>query len=260
MSNKRTLVEEPHLVGVHERSDTLVLDDGVDLVDGLVGVEVHRQAGLAGRREVLPVERLVDCRQTVGCEHRPNPAVGAAIVLAGERESLLELLVGCRLRLADRDTAVPESGTQPRFDDDIGNLGHEKVHIAERGGAGADHLGDTEGSPGADIAGLEFGLDRPDILAEPGLKRLVVGRAAEQRHRDVCVCVDQPRDNESTRRVETVVGLAGEITVLGVRDRRDCAAVGVDQHVRALDTQVRPEQSPADDCEFSHASMQARPG
>jgi hypothetical protein len=58
-------------------------------------------------------------------------------------------------------------------------------------------LGDAELAAAAHGVGMdEASLRRPHVALEPGVERKVVGETAKQRHRDVGMAVDQPRDDE----------------------------------------------------------------
>jgi hypothetical protein len=143
---------------------------------------------------------------------------------------------------------VSQARTDTHLGGHLGNRRHEEVHVAESGRPGPDHLCDPELRAPVDVVALQFGLDGPDILAEPGVEGLVVGRPAKERHRHVRVCVDEPRNDEPAVRVEFVVAVA----VAGVVDRLDDSSLLIEQHVRALDGRVRAENAAAGHEQFAH--------
>jgi len=146
---------------------------------------------------------------------------------------------------------VAETGAQSRAVDDGGDAVDGEVHVREGGRPRADHLQRGEFGSRLDVVRRERRLDRPDVLAEPGVERLVVGVPAQQRHRGVRVSVDQPGDHQSARRVERRRGVGGARLVA---DGENPSRVAVDDDVVRPDAAVGVEHTAARDTQRVHAT------
>jgi len=76
---KGVRTERAELVGVLERALAALVDDRIDLVGGLVGVEVNRHVRRGRASDPVSQVVLVDRRQRVGHERGADSAVGRAV-------------------------------------------------------------------------------------------------------------------------------------------------------------------------------------
>jgi hypothetical protein len=82
-----------------------------------------------------------------------------------------------------------------------------EVHVGEGGGAGADHLPRREArAPLHELGRHVQAFRRPDVLRQPDHQLHVVGHAAQQRHRDVRVRVDEAGHHDAARGVDRLRG------------------------------------------------------
>ena len=97
----------------------------------------------------------------------------------------------------------------------------EVIHVREGGHAGTDLLsrGETR-SPAHKFLGHVLGFGGENVLVEPVVERHVVVQAAEQRHRDVGVAVDEAGQNERVFRVDCSGDLRTSLRVQRVDRRR----------------------------------------
>jgi len=123
-----------------------------------------------------------------------------------------------------------------------------------------DHLHDAECRACFDVVGRELGLHRPDVFLEPRVERLIVGVAAEQRHRDVRVRVDESGDHERPRSVQRLGRRADRVVDLaGIADRVDRPRVAVDRHVGLGHGSVRTKHPPAGHTKRVHTDRSRPP-
>ena len=113
-----------------------------------------------------------------------------------------------RRRVVDHPLA--EDRAQP---DGFHRLGHRVlVEVAVRAGGrpGQEHLHAGEQRPAAGGRGVQDrGLGREDVLPQPALERQVVRQAAEERHGQVGVGVDQPGHEDAAAGVDDLRGPRG---------------------------------------------------
>ncbi len=189
----QAVVDQAEAIQPRQRALAVQLDRIVDLLRGLVGVQVHLHVELVGQHphplEVGIVDRIRRMRRERGADQR----IGAPLVM--QFTGLGEVLVvglGPGGGEIDDDRADQRAETMLLVDGGLHIA--EEVVLVGAGGAAAQHLGDGQGG----AVGDEFGADhrrfhRPDVLLQPGHQRQVVGDAAQQGHRVVRVRVDQAR-------------------------------------------------------------------
>ena len=160
---------------------------------GLVQMDVDAGFGLVGEHGHPPQRLLVHGVGGVGAEAGGDEIVVAEAVV--QRQALVEavvdaLRVGVRNRRDGEGRLQAEAGFSAGFGGDFG----EEVHVRGGGGAAGDHLGDRQAGAVAHEVGVHPALlQRPDGLREPGVQGLRLAQAAQQRHRQVAVGVDEAR-------------------------------------------------------------------
>ena len=180
-------VEDPGPLQDLDRRDAVAGEAGLGLVAVLRGVDVDREAVLAGELGGGGEVGVVDGVRRVRGERGGDPAVGGPAMLEREPQRLL-----APFRTLGGEEGLAEVGPDPGLGHDGGDHVHREVVVGEGRDAAADHLG--AGEPGAQLDVLlgEVGLDRPDEVVEPLVGRHVLGDAAQGDHRRVGVAVDEP--------------------------------------------------------------------
>ena len=113
---------------------------------------------------------------------------------------------GCR----EVDDPLPEHRAQADGLDRLGDRVFVEVAVRAGGRAGEEHLdAGKQGAATDGVGGQDRGLRGKDVFPQPGLERQVVGQAAEERHRQVGVGVDQPRHEDAAAGVDHVRGAGG---------------------------------------------------
>ncbi len=133
----------------------------------------------------------------------------------------------------DADDHSGQAGANAAFAHGIGHRVGEPVHIAEGRHAGAQHLGNTEQRRPVDILRRQPGFHRPDFFPQPTHQRQVIGGAAEERHPQVRMRIDEPGDGHHAARIQHLVPLAHGWRIL-LRANINNARIGND-HCSVLD-------------------------
>ncbi len=123
-------------------------------------------------------------------------------------------------------TVCPSTAAQPGRLRLPGDLLLEVIHVGVGRRARLNHLEGGEARAGADECrrhGLRLG--REDVLLQPLGQRQVVGQAAVQHHRCVCVGVDQTRQDDLSAGIQRVAAAKPGGQVRGRPDSDDIASV-----------------------------------
>ena len=106
------------------------------------------------------------------------------------------------------------------------------VHIAEKNGAGADHLQNRQPGSAVHILFGQLRLGGPDVVVKPGEQFHIVGIAAQQRHRRMGVRIVKGRNQRlAPARVDHPVRRFGDL-------RSDpFETVALDQHIGGFSVQ-----------------------
>ncbi len=171
----------------------------------------HRARRRSRRRGRGRVRRLVAASVADGAELVLVEQVGAVRAdPAPARRRGLEQLGGPRHALVE--AAAVGAGEldehRPATEVEPGGAGHggrgfrEEVHVEGRRDAGPQALGDGERRPGGDRRLRQHGALGRQQASEEAVEVEVVGEAAEHRHRQVGVGVDQPRHDDGPAGVD----------------------------------------------------------
>jgi hypothetical protein len=114
-------------------------------------------------------------------------------VLVVKREALVEpFRRACAPGVGKLDHRERELGAHAGAADLLGGDLGKVVHVRKAGDAGADHLGEREAGAVADeLLVHPLRLQRPDLLAQPGLQRGIFAGTSEERHGGMPVGVDE---------------------------------------------------------------------
>ncbi len=140
------------------------------------------------------------CGATRGQDQRVTAPASDVVAGGGQR-----VFKGSGVRRREFEHRLGTQAAHPGVGSGLGDGVLEVVHVGEAGHAAADHLGaGQQRSQPAKIRRDELTLDRHHEPEQPDVEAQVVGQTAQQRHRDVGMRVDQPRDQRLAAAVEGV--------------------------------------------------------
>ncbi len=180
-------VEDPGPLQDLDRRDAVAGEACLGLVAVLRGVDVDRQAVLAGELGGGGEVGVLDGIGRVRGERGGDPPAGGTAMVEREPQRLLAAVWTLR-----GEEGLAELGPDPGLGHDGGDHVHREVVVGEGRDAAAEHLGAREPGAQLDVLLGEVRLDRPDVVVEPLVGRHVLGDPAQRDHRRVGVAVDQP--------------------------------------------------------------------
>ena len=126
---------------------------------------------------------------SVRSEHDMEASVSGAFPFLEELDILLKAALCIR---ADACEAASQISADTGFVSSLRAGVHEHVHVAEGGGAAADHFCESKHASPVDDVVVEVVFSRPDLVLQPVHQFHIVGVGAEQCHRNVGVGIHKP--------------------------------------------------------------------
>ncbi len=210
----------------------------VALLTGLGGVDLEERAefggqglGRAQRVRAAGVGRMTEHRR--GDQRRTRPPVHQEIAGRGD----VVLRVG-HARCRKIDDPLPQDRPHPGVRNGRGHLVFEEIAVTAGGRARQEHFGTRQAGAPAHRRGADMpALRREDMVVQPFFQGQVVSQAAEKRHRQMGVGVDQPRQDDAAAGVDARRGLRAR-GACGSRAQRGDPAVADPDKPRGKDVKV----------------------
>ena len=137
--------------------------------------------------------------------HDSNAAIGFAVPVEEELAVFIEAGLGIR---PDADTAAAQAGADSRFFDGAGFLVHVIVHVSIRRRSATNHFSNAQHGLGINDIIRQFGFSRPDFLFQPVHELHIVSIAAEDRHSDMVMGIDEARQGQHPLAVNDFIVLS----------------------------------------------------
>ena len=221
--------QDAQLVEVAHRRGAVCLDAVLDLAARLTDVDVDQHVVVAGEVDTALEPFTVHGIDGMRAHHQLDAAAGRVLPVLDVVLEGFRLRFGMIVQDGDADGGADPGG----LDRGHGLFGVE-VHVREKGGAGSDHLPDSQLVAVPDVVRGQVGLEGPDVLLQPLLKRQVVRHPAHERHGSVGVRIEERRQDRQSVRLDDAVGrgiLRGVQIRKAVLPDQDIRFAPVQQHV-----------------------------